>query len=141
MIRVRKSITSLLVGVALCSGCTPMNHRLLDTEQRQVQLRQMQTRAFDTTDVERTLRAAIATLQDLGFVVDKADLELGTVSATKLDGYALRMTVTVRRRGATQVSVRANAQYNLHPVTEPQPYQSFFVALQRAMFLSAHSVE
>jgi hypothetical protein len=118
-----------------------MNQRLLDSEQSQVQLRQMQTRAFDTTDVEKTLRAAIATLQDLGFVVDKADLDLGTVTATKLDGYALRMTVTVRHRGKTQVSVRANAQYNLAPVTEPQPYQSFFVALERAMFLSAHQVD
>jgi hypothetical protein len=141
MNRLRISLGTCLVAVALCSGCTPMNHRLLDSEQSQVQLRQMQTRAFDTTDVEKTLRAAISTLQDLGFVVDKADLELGTVSATKLDGYALRMTVTVRRRGATQVSVRANAQYNLHPVTEPQPYQSFFVALERAMFLSAHQVD
>jgi hypothetical protein len=118
-----------------------MNQRLLDSEQSQVQLRQIQTRAFDTGDLERTLRASIATLQDLGFVVDKADLDLGTVTATKLDGYALRMTVTVRRRGASQVLVRANAQYNLSPISDPQPYQNFFIALERAMFLSAQRVD
>lgn len=130
-----------LVCLTTSVGCVPMNQRLLDSEQSQLQTRQIQSRAFDTTDIEKTLRAAIATLQDLGFVVDKADLDLGTVSATKLDGYALRMTVTVRAKGKSQVVVRANAQYNLHPVTDPQPYQSFFVALERAMFLSAHSVD
>jgi hypothetical protein len=51
------------------------------------------------------------------------------------------MTVTVRNRGNSQVIVRANAQYNLSPVTDPKPYQNFFVALERSMFLSAHSVD
>jgi hypothetical protein len=138
----RRLFFSGLVAIGVVAGgCVPMNQRLLDSEQSQVQLRQMQTRAFDTGDLERTLRASIATLQDLGFVVDKADLDLGTVTATKLDGYALRMTVTVRKRGASQVLVRANAQYNLHPITEPQPYQNFFIALGRAMFLSAQRVD
>jgi len=83
----------------------------------------------------------MATLQDLGFVIDKADAELGTVTATKLKYYALRMTVTVRRRGQTQLLVRANAQYNLRPITEPRPYQQFFAALEKAMFLTAHHVD
>lgn len=133
-------LSGLLTVAVLAGGCVPMNQRLLDSEQSQVQLRQIQTRAFDTGDLERTLRASIATLQDLGFVVDKADLDLGTVTATKLDGYALRMTVTVRKRGS-QVLVRANAQYNLAPVSDPQPYQNFFIALERAMFLSAQRVD
>jgi len=34
--------------------------------------------------LKRRLRTIIATLQDLGFVVDKADADLGSVSATKL---------------------------------------------------------
>lgn len=130
-----------VVVSVLIIGCVPMNQRLLDSEQSQVQLRQIQSRAFDTTDVEKTLRSTIATLQDLGFVVDQADLDIGSVSATKLDGYALRMTVTVRERGREQIIVRANAQYNLRPVTDPKPYQSFFAALERSMFLSAHTVE
>lgn len=118
-----------------------MHERILDTEQSQVQLRSIQSRAFDTTDREKTLRAVIATLQDLAFVVDKADLELGTVSATKVDGYFLRMTVSVRPRGKTEMIVRANAQFNDRPVTDPKPYQSFFAALERAMFLSANAVD
>ena len=142
MTKPQSLIRRSFLALQLCaSACAPMNQGLLDSSQSQVQTRQIQSRAFDTSDIEKTLRAAIATLQDLGFVVDKADLDIGTVTATKLDGYALRMTVTVRARGKAQVIVRANAQYNLHPVTDPQPYQSFFVALERSMFLSAHSVD
>jgi len=130
-----------LVLSLLLAACATVDPRLLDTEQSQVQLRSIQSRAFDTTDKEQTLRAVIATLQDLAFVVDKADLKLGTVSATKLDGYLLRMTVSVRPRGQGEMLVRANAQFNDYPVTDPKPYQSFFIALERAMFLSAHAVD
>ena len=83
----------------------------------------------------------MATLQDLGFVVDNADELLGTVSATKLDRYALRMTVTVRSRGQRQSLVRANAQYQLRAVEDPEPYQQFYAALEKAMFLTAHEVD
>lgn len=133
----------VLVGFAILvmAGCASTQGRLLDSESSQVQLRSIQTRAFDTTDQEKMLRSVIATLQDLGFVIDKADATLGTVTATKLDRYALRMTVTVRPRGETQLLVRANAQYELTPVVDPEPYQQFFNALQKAMFLDAQQVE
>ena len=110
-------------------------------DQSQLALRQIQSRAFDTTDIKTTLRTIIATLQDLGFVIDKADLDLASISATKLDGYALRMTVTVRPRGTMQLIVRANAQYNISTVEDPEPYQQFFVALEKAMFLTANKVD
>ena len=74
-------------------------------------------------------------------MIDKADSVLGSVSGTKLDKYALRMTVTVRPRGETQSLVRANAQFNVTPVDDPEPYQQFFVALEKAMFLEAQQVD
>lgn len=131
----------LLLFFLFISGCASTQQRLLDSEASQLRLRSMQTRAFDTTDKEKTLRTVIATLQDLGFVLDKADAALGIVTATKLDRYALRMTVSVRPRGETQLLVRANAQYETRPVEDPEPYQQFFAALQKAMFLAAHEVE
>ncbi len=128
--------------VLMLAGCqTDSRQQILATTKSQVELRSFQTRAFDTTDKEKTLRTVMATLQDLSFVLDKADAVLGTVSGTKLDGYQLRITVTVRPRGETQMLVRANAQYNITAVEDPEPYQQFFVALERAMFLTAHEVE
>lgn len=139
----KKITCTLVVCLALSlTACqtTSMNH-VMEASESQVQIRQIQTRAFDTTDRKKTLRTVIATLQDLGFVIDKADNELGTVSGTKLDGYSLRMTVTVRPRGKKQTLVRANATYNVTPVEDPQPYQQFFTALEKAMFLTAHEVD
>ncbi len=143
--KVKKRIRLALIvmsAVLMLAGCqTDSKQQILAVTKSQVELRSFQTRAFDTTDKEKTLRTVMATLQDLSFVLDKADAVLGTVSGTKLDGYQLRITVTVRPRGETQMLVRANAQYNITAVEEPEPYQQFFAALERAMFLTAHEVD
>ena len=132
-----------VIALSMLTGCQSNSSKdqLLSTDKSQVELRQIQTRAFDTTESEKTLRNVMATLQDLGFVIDKADGTLGTVSATKLQGYQLKMTVTVRSRGDKQTMVRANAQYQLKAVEDPEPYQNFFTALSKAMFLEAHQVD
>ena len=135
---------SVLVSVLLLSAClmqTDSRQQLLATDQSQVALRSIQTRIFDTDDKYIALRSVIATLQDLGFVIEEADDVLGSVSATKLDGYDLRITVTVRPRNSSQMLVRANAQYNDAAVDDPLPYQQFFTALERSMFLTAQRVD
>lgn len=137
----RAVVVAALAGCALLAGCVSSREQILASSKSQLELRSIQTRAFDTTDREKTLRTVIATLQDLGFVINHADNTLGSVSATKLDNYALRMTVTVRPRGTTQLLVRASAQFNLVQVDNPEPYQQFFAALGRAMFLEAQQVD
>jgi hypothetical protein len=138
-----RHLLAIAVGVLfmLVLSCAPSTREVLATKESQVELRAIQSRAFDTTDKDKMLRTVLATLQDLGFIIDKADTTLGTVSATKLSGYALRMTVTVRPRGDTQLLVRANAQYNITAVEDPEPYQQFFDALSKAIFLAAHQVD
>ena len=137
----------LVAIVALSVGCVPTTRQVLAADTSAVALRSFQSRAFDTTDQEKTLRTILATLQDLGFVVDKADATLGAVSATKMSGYELRVTVTVRPRGAAQLLVRANAQFKAFPtlgakaVDDPVPYQDFFAALEKSMFLAAQQVD
>ena len=135
---IRLSLAALL----LLSACQADSRKqVLATSATQVQLRAVQTRAFTTTDRHLVLQNAIATLQDLGFVIDKSDDVLGTVTATKLAGYDMRMTVSVRPRGTTQVAVRANAQYNLDAISNAAPYQQFFAALEKSMFLTANEVD
>jgi len=130
-------------GVVLSlSGCVAtMKDQVLDSgSESQLQIRSYQTRAFDTPDKQKVLRATIATLQDLGFVIDRADATLGSVSATKLNAYLLKITVSVRTRG-NQTLVRANAQYNVTPVEDPKPYQDFFNSLSKSLFLQAQNVD
>jgi len=135
-----RSFTLVAFGIFL-SACAPSTKQVLATNESQVKLRAIQTRYFDTTDKNKMLRTVISTLQDLGFIIDKADGNLGTVSATKLNQYNLRITVTVRERGESQLLVRANAQYNISPVEDPEPYQQFFNSLSKAIFLTAHEVD
>ncbi len=145
----KRKLLLLIPLMLLVTACATTQDHLLDMNTSQVQLRSIQSRAFDTTDKEKTMRAIIATLQDLGFMLDRADYTLGVVTASKaradsvqMQVYAsLRITVTVRPRGEKQLLVRASAEYLRNPVTEARPYQNFFNSLEKAMFLEAHQVD
>ena len=121
-------------------GCGSTNQAITETA-GQLESRQIQTRSYETRDVRATLRSVIATLQDLGFVIDKASNDLATVSATKLRDYQVRITVTVRERGSERLAVRASASLDDKPINDPHAYQDFFVALDKAMFLTINDVD
>jgi hypothetical protein len=146
------------------------------SEESQVALRGAQSRVFDTTDRIRLLSAVVATLQDLGFVIEVLDEELGIVSGKRFDeneklawpdpsyhtyedaapllftrtyqtwgpflhrANLVRVTVTVRRRGESQSVVRANAQFYLRAVEDPEPYRRFFDGLEASLRLEARSL-
>lgn len=130
----------VLLTTAACQ--TDARQQLMATSESQVALRSMQTRAFDTTDRVKTLATVIATLQDLEFLIDKADASLGVVTATKTKRMKfLRMSVTIVPRGDSQTLVRASGQFQLEAVDDPVFYQQFFAALERSMFLTAHEVD
>lgn len=130
----------LLAGLLVIAGCAAPTG-VITAGGSQVALRQMQSRDYDTLDKRGTLRSVISTLQDLGFVIDKADYELATVSATKVQSYEIRMTVTVRKREGDRLTVRANARFNEKPIEDPNAYQDFFASLDKAMFLTLHKVD
>ena len=134
-----KKIT-LFFLILICCACAARQRNILEANGSQVRLRSMQSRVYDYTDRNRMLRTIIATLQDLGFVIDDADESLGTVSGTKRSGYSLRITVSIRPRGDMQLIVRSSARYNLQTVEDPEPYQQFFTALSKALFLEAQNI-
>ena len=69
------------------AGCQmDSRQQVLASTNTQAAQRAISTRAFDTADRVKVFQAVIATLQDLGFVVDRADDVLGTVSATRYGG-------------------------------------------------------
>lgn len=138
-------LTMMAICVAL-SGCALRAKQRVkylpkvELAESQLKIRSMQTRSFDTTDENRALRAVVATLQDFGFVILKADEALGTITARRIDEYPLRVTITVRRRGESRMLVRMNAHYR-RPVRDPLIYQNFFGSLANSMFLAANSID
>ena len=131
----------ILILVFTVASCAGRQKNILETTGSQVKLRSIQSRVFDISDHNRLLRTIIATLQDLGFVIDDAEESLGTVSGTKRSGYFIRMTVSVRPRGTNQMIVRSNVQYNLEAIEDPEPYQYFFSTLSKALFLEAQPIK
>lgn len=138
-----KSIRLAIFGaMALAvAGCQTNNQpQIVLSKKSPVELRAMQARAFETSDQNKALRTVIATLQDLGYGVDKVEPAAGTVSASKL--AKLRMTATVYPRGPSRMIIRSNAVVmNLgveSQVDDPAFYKDlFFEPLGKAMFLTA----
>jgi hypothetical protein len=177
---------SVAVGVLLPACLSPFEARhetssdsrdqIWMSEASQVALRAAQSRVFDTTDRIRILSAVVATLQDLGFMIEVLDEDLGIVSAKRFDpnemeawpdptyhtydddtpllfsktymtwgpffhrANLVRTTVTVRRRGDTQSVVRANAQFYMRAVEDPEPYRRFFQALEQMLLMEGRSL-
>ena len=130
-------LTAFIFSLGGCSFS--MQDRLLDaSDQSQMQKRSYQSRVFETSDKDRVLRGVISTLQDLSFLIERADVTLGSVSAIKYDqGLPIRIPVSVRAKGSTQMLVRANAQFNREPIDNLKPYQDLFSSLEKSLFLTA----
>lgn len=138
-------------GVVICFwglllyGCsTPEQPQtLLAPTEAQLKIRNFQTRVFDMTDRNFAIRSVIGSLQDLGFIIERANDTLGLVTAARFaePNYydVVTITVTVRQLNATQLTIRANAIYNNRPIEDPKVYQNFFFTLERSLFITKDS--
>ena len=135
-------LSSIIILSFIFTGCASTSqNELLSAEQSQVQLRNIQSRAYDTQDTDKVIRSSLASLQDLDFVIDKADKSIGMITATKLfSGTRLTVTITIRSRGKRTL-VRMNAEHRQRAVKDPVHYQNFFTVLSKALFLDAIPVD
>ena len=132
----------ILAGVLLVQGCVapkPGQDLLAPTE-AQTKLRSFQTRTIDVADRAVAMRGVIAALQDLGFIIERANEPLGLVTAARFaepDNLSVvEVTVTVRLQSDGRMMVRANAIYNHTPIDDPKVYQNFFATLDRSLFIN-----
>lgn len=122
-------------------ACATSDNRSITSNESSMKLRSIQSRHIESDDKFFLLRNIMATLQDLGFVIDKTDIDLGTVTATRFENAVIKMTVTAREISAGKFSVRANANYDLQPITDPKPYQDFFSLLAKSLFIDNQKIE
>ena len=133
-----------LLAAGVIVSCVPrpaVREIIFDDTMTQLQVRSIQSRTFELTDRIKAMRAVIATLQDLDFVIDRADSRIGIITATKLRGYHLYITIKVddRRSGPTLVRVFFFAKptypgmYGVVKMPEAN-YQEFFTSLSKNVF-------
>lgn len=140
----RRYICQMLIvaGVLLAQGCTPPQPGpdLLAPTEAQMKLRSFQSRTFDVADRKVAMRAVIAALQDLGFIIERANEPLGLVTAARFaepnNRAVVEVTVTVRPQTDGRILVRANAIFNYKPIDDPKVYQNFFATLDRSLFVN-----
>ena len=137
----RTNLKMLILGVLLVQGCVapqPSQDLLAPTE-AQTKLRSFQTRTFDVADRKVAMRGVIAALQDLGFIIERANEPLGLVTAARFaepdNVSVVEVTVTVRLQTGGRMMVRANAIFNHTPIDDPKVYQNFFATLDRSLFI------
>ena len=120
-------------------ACVTTIDNILGTPHTQVQMRNYQSRSFDTSNKTMVMQALLSTMQDLGFMIEKTDEKLGLVSGTSfLNGS--KVTATVRTQGKKTI-VRLNAQSGYSAISNPITYQNFFNSLEQSLFLEANEVE
>jgi hypothetical protein len=69
--------------ILLLAGCGGIPANALKLPPDSVQIRQRQTRSFDTIDESVLLAACVALLQDMGYTITESETELGVIVATK----------------------------------------------------------
>lgn len=130
---------ALALFSASCAVPKP-SPNLLAPSDAQTKLRAIQSRTYELADRLVALRGVMGVLQDLGFVIERANEALGLVTGAKfaepnyLDVVAI--TVTVRPEEGGKSLVRVNAIYNNKPIEDPEVYQNFFAALERSLFIN-----
>jgi len=132
----------LLAGLLLLQGCVAPQPSLdlLAPTDAQMKLRSFQSRTFEVTDRKVAMRGVIAALQDLGFIIERANEPLGLVTAARFaepDNLSVvGVTVTVREQSGGRMLVRANVIFNHTPINDPKVYQNFFATLDRSLFIN-----
>ena len=144
LVKIRQTALMALVAAVLvsCAAEPSVREIIFDDQMTQLQARSIQSRTFELTDRIKAMRAVIATLQDLDFVIDRADSRLGIITATKLKGYHLHITAKVDDRKSGPILVRVNLTVGFVNIANPMPtsigsevYQEFFTSLGKNVFL------
>lgn len=104
-----------IIGALILSGCLTQPPA---PQQSQLQVRQYQTRAYETTDHTKVLKASMHALQDGGFIIKQANSDLGLLTAQKEtdvqnDNAALILTLLAGSEARYQKNAIEEASVNV----------------------------
>jgi len=123
------TVVCCLVPVLILSGC--ISDDAPPPQPSQLEMRTFQTREYDTKDTKLVMKAVLNVLQDMGFIVNSADTDIGLLTASKWTNIqhskkevkeakkketplstsvVLDCTANISEFGKTQARVRVNFQ-------------------------------
>lgn len=72
------SVLSLVLVLLVSSGCITS-----PSPKTQLEIREFQTRSYDTDDFKMVMKAVMNTLQDDGYIIEQANVDLGLLTGKK----------------------------------------------------------
>ena len=154
---------------AVGAGVAASKVKHKEPEKSQLEIRELQSRTYDTPDSKMVLKTMLNVLQDDGFIVTEGNAELGLLSATKeLDiqtegavfwgtffnlswdkNAIVEATANVSEFGK-QTRVRVNFQQKVYDstggestvdqITDPKFYQEFFAKVDKGLFIQKENI-
>ena len=152
------SIAAMMAAISLsaCQATGTATDALLSS-QSAVQLRQIESRAFQVESDIVLVQSIVATLQDFGFEITESNIATGMVSGSKsqasggFSGYNadVRVTVTSSPIKDGRSSIRTTFQkilpshdprlFRTAPINDDTLYQKFYNSLEQSLFLSRNT--
>ena len=86
----RRPALCLLAMLLVSVGCVPPA-----PQKTQLQIREFQTRSYDTKDTRMVMKALLNVLQDDSFIVKNANVDLGLITASLVKGIPEDLTLLV----------------------------------------------
>ncbi len=147
----------------LTVGCASL--QLPRSTPPQLQIREFQTRTYDTQDADMVMKALLNAFQDQGFTIKTANVDIGLITATQEVSAGSGVSALHRIMGApdmkdtllsecssnvspfgAQVKVRVSCQMKLlkfgmaveetRAVDDPQFYRDFFEKVDKSIFIA-----
>lgn len=130
------------------ASCQTIPKEALELSPESLQMRQLQTRYFDTTDEAAVLSASAALLQDLGFNIDKSETKLGFIlgakqrDATSAGQVAGAVIVALLGGGAMPIdkTQKMRACIVTHPYGDKKDKVAVRVTFQRIVWNSQNQI-
>jgi hypothetical protein len=125
----RKSLCLLLATAMVVAGCVhTIPKEALQLRPESLQLRQLQTRSFDTNDEKKLLNAGAGVLQDLGFTIEESETKLGVIVGSKdrdaVEAGQVAGAVMMALLFRVDMSVDKNQKIRVSLITRPTGHKT-----------------
>ena len=112
-----------LAASIILSGCMPKPPVIQKT---QLEVREFQTRSYDTTDFKMVMKSAMNVLQDDGYIIKQANLDLGLLTAQKQIDTTNKTAEFLSGLAAALATTSNNSRYERSVVIEASVNVSSF---------------